>query len=100
MTANGDFERLRRLRLGEIKRLLRDRYGHTLPEDDAGREDLFELLLPVSLGVKSPAKVMRNVIETWAPWMEAAEAYVLLQRIETMPPTLRFRSAKDLGHRL
>ena len=30
--------------LGNIKCLLRHRYGHTLPDDDAGREDLFELL--------------------------------------------------------
>jgi hypothetical protein len=93
-------ETIRRLRLGDLKRLLRERYGATLPDDDAGRDDLVELLLPISLRVNSPAKVMRNVIETWAPWMEAAEAYFLLQRIETMPPALRTRTAKDLGKRL
>ena len=93
-------ETIRRLRLGDLKRLLRERYGATLPDDDAGRDDLVELLLPISLRVNSSAKVMRNIIETWAPWMEAAEAYFLLQRIETMPPALRHRTAQDLGQRL
>src|SRR5262249_43701424 len=90
MTAR--FETLRRLRLGDLKRLFRHRYGPTLFDDDAGRDDLFELLLPVSLRGKSAGKVMRNVIETWAPWMEAAEAYILLQRIEIMPLALRNRT--------
>ena len=44
-TINKD-ERIRRLRLGELKRVLLRRYGHELPEDDAGRADL-ELLLDV-----------------------------------------------------
>jgi hypothetical protein len=69
MTKQTDPEVLRRLRLGDLRRLLRHRYGPTLPDDDAGRDDLFELLLPVSLRPQSPSLVMRNVIETWAPWM-------------------------------
>jgi hypothetical protein len=92
-------ERLRRLRLGNIKRLLRDRYGPTLPDDDAGRDDLHELLLPVSLG-KSPAKVMANFIGNWAPWMSETEAAELIQHIERTPTPLRHRTAKDLGQRL
>ena len=43
-------ERMRRLRLGDLRRPLRDRCGSVLPDDDAGREYLFELLLPISLG--------------------------------------------------
>jgi hypothetical protein len=37
-------EMIRRLRLGDLKRVLQGHYGHTLSEDDAGCEDL-ELLL-------------------------------------------------------
>jgi len=94
-----DHEILRRLRLGNIKCLLRHRYGPTLPDDDAGREDLFELLLQVSLRIKAPTKVMRNFIQTWAPWMAEAEASEFIQRIERIPPNLRYRTAEHLGHR-
>ena len=45
-------EIIRRLRLGDLQKFLRFRYGHTLPDDDAGREDLHELLLPISLGTQ------------------------------------------------
>jgi hypothetical protein len=78
MNNQTDPELLRRLLLGNIRCLLRHRYGATLPDDDAGREDLFEMLLQVSLRQKSPAKVMRNTIEVWAPWMDAAEAFELV----------------------
>ena len=44
---------IRRLRLGDVQKVLRQRYGHTLPDDDAGREDLRELLMPISLGAGS-----------------------------------------------
>jgi hypothetical protein len=94
-----DPELLRRLLLGNIKCLLRHRYGPTLPDDDAGREDLLELLMQVSLRPKSAAKVMRNTIEVWAPWMPDAEAAALIQSVELTPPNLRYRTAKDLGRR-
>ena len=100
MPSSQTFEVLRRLRLGDLRRLLRHRYGPTLPDDDAGRDDLIELLLPVSLRPKSPALVMRNMIETWAPWMTGEEAFHLIQRIERTPSGLRNRTAKDLGCRL
>ena len=95
-----DPEMLRRLRVGDVKRHLRYRYGATLPDDDAGREDLFEFLLPVSLRLKSPSRIMANLIETWAPWMTGAEAAGFIQQIEQVPPALRNRTAQDLGRRL
>jgi hypothetical protein len=95
-----DPEMLRRLRVGDVKRHLRYRYGATLPDDDAGREDLFEFLLPVSLRLKSPTRIMANLIETWAPWMTGAEAAGFIEQIEQVPPALRNRTAQDLGRRL
>lgn len=99
MNKQTDPELLRRLLLGDIKVLLRHRYGPTLPDDDAGREDLLELLLQVSLRANSPAKVMRNTIQVWAPWMAEAEANELIQKIERTPPKLRYRTPADLGQR-
>jgi hypothetical protein len=66
-------ETIRRLRLGDIRKLLRRRCGPELPDDDAGREYLYELLLPVSLGPE-PVKIA-NVTEIWAPWMDANEGF-------------------------
>jgi hypothetical protein len=42
-------EIMRRRRYGDLRKLFHDRYGQTFPDDDAGNDDLFELLLPVSL---------------------------------------------------
>jgi hypothetical protein len=92
-------ETMRRLRLGDVKRYLRYRYGPTLPDDDAGRVDLYELLLAVSLAPKSASRIMANIVEIWAPWMDAAEASGLIQQVEQTPPELRRRTAGDIGQR-
>src|SRR5262245_5719940 len=73
-------ERIRRLRLGELKRVLLRRYGHELPDDDAGRADL-ELLLDVVSFARERRRRMKNIIETWAPWMDTAEAYELVENV-------------------
>jgi hypothetical protein len=92
-------EIIRRLRLGDLQKLLRSRYGHTLPDDDAGREDLLELLLPISLGPEDRRK-MANAIEVWAPWMGGNEAGQLIDRINRMPLYERKVGARRLGERM
>jgi hypothetical protein len=92
-------ETMRRLRLGDLRKLFRQRYGPTLPDDDAGREDLIQLLLPISLG-PTPEKIMRNAIEVAAPWMKAEEAQQLIGRIMEIPEQARRPTAKTLGKRL
>jgi hypothetical protein len=92
-------EMLRRLRLGDMPRYYRHRYGHTLPDDDAGREDLYELLLPISLGTE-PERKMQNAVQIWAPWMRSDEAGQLFDRINRMPCHLRKPTARELGKRL
>jgi len=95
-----DFEGLRRLRLGELKKLFRVRYGPTLPDDDAGLADLYELLLLDSMR-SNPKPYMGHTIEIWAPWMDdAATRFDLVRQIETTPISLRLRTAKNLGERL
>src|SRR6516225_9605967 len=106
-------ERMRRLRLGDLRRLVGDRCrGAILPDDDAGREYLKELLLPISLGpneavkraraieVWGPANRMRREIELWAPWMTDDEAQTLIDEINLMPPWQRKAKARTLGERL
>jgi hypothetical protein len=95
--ANG--EQFRRWRLGELRRLYHDRYGLTLPDDDAGREDLRELLLLASMAF-NPDRNMRNVLSQAAPWMDKAEAERLFDDINQTPIYLRKPSARILGDRL
>jgi hypothetical protein len=92
-------EILRGARLGDLRKVLRARYGHTVPDDDAGREDLSELLLPVSLG-KEPTLKMKNMIETWAKWMSPGDTTELIDRINRMPFCERLVNARRLGERM
>jgi hypothetical protein len=109
---SGD-ELLRRLRLGDLRKLFADRCrGRVLPDDDAGREYLRELLLPISLGPNEAVKRaraigiwtstdrMRREIELSAPWMAAGEVQEFLDEINLMPPWQRKPMARTLGERL
>jgi uncharacterized protein YdaT len=51
-------ENLRRQRLGDLRRLIEDRCGPILPDDDAGRDYLRELLLPISLSITRRIKAL------------------------------------------
>jgi len=106
-------ERLRRLRLGDLRKLFADRCrGSILPDDDAGRDYLRELLLPISIGpheavkgsraieIWGPTDRMRREIELWAPWMSEDEAQELLGEIDLMPTWQRKPKAMTLGERL
>lgn len=92
-------EMIRRLRLGDLKRLLRSRYGHTLPEDDAGRDDLRLLLCTISMGQGDWTK-LKNTIEVWAPWMDTDEALQLIEEINRTPDYLRKPKARLLGEKM
>jgi hypothetical protein len=99
--------------LGDLRKLLQDRCrGPILPDDDAGREYLRELLLPISLGpneaVKRPGAIqiwgpidrMLREIGLRAPWMSEDEAQELLDEIDLMPMWQRKPMARTLGERL
>src|SRR5262249_34193994 len=70
-----------------------------LPDDDAGREDLRELLLPISVGPNADLK-MPKAIELWAPWMPRDGAERLIDDINRTPIWQRKPNAKELGERL
>jgi hypothetical protein len=81
-------------------RLFRDRYGHQLPDDDAGREDLWLLVTNVSLAAAEPQKKMRHVIDVWAPWMSAAECEAYVAHVWGLDIYERTRTARELGEQL
>jgi hypothetical protein len=92
-------ETFRRCRLGELRRLFRDRYGPILPDDDAGRGDLRELLLLASMAF-NPERNMRNILWQAAPWMTKEEAEQVMDDVNRTPTYLRKPSARTLGDRL
>ena len=70
-----------------------------MTDDDAGREDLYELLLTISLGDGHERK-MKNAIEVWAPWMGADEARQLIDNVNRTPDYLRKITARRMGEKL
>jgi hypothetical protein len=67
-------ETIRRLRVGDVRRVLQHRCGATLPDDDAGRDDLDLLLRLHAVASNAAEKKMRCEVEISAPWMPKAEA--------------------------
>ena len=93
-------ETLRRLIVGDLRRVLRHRYGPVLHDDDAGRDDLTLLLLPVSLSPKAAPEKMRHQVEILAPWMPESEATDLIDSILQLPLWYRRPSFKEIGERI
>jgi hypothetical protein len=96
----GKAETLRRLIVGDLRRIFRHRYGAVLPDDDAGRDDLMLLLLPISLSRKAEVEKMQHEIEVSAPWMGSTEAGQLIDQIMRLPTYFRRPSRKEIGERI
>jgi hypothetical protein len=94
------WELIRRLRYGALIRLFRHRWGNVLPDDDAGRDDLWLLVTNVSLAAAEPEKKMHHVIEMWAPWMSAEEREAYVKHVWGLDIYERIPTAKELGRRL
>ena len=94
------WERVRRLRYGCLIRLFRHRYGYQLPDDDAGREDLWLLLQNVSLASAGSEKKVRAAIETWATWLSDEEARERIEFLGHLTTYERTPTARELGERL
>ena len=93
-------ETIRRLLVGDLRRIFRHRYGVTLPDDDAGRDDLMLLLLPISLCRKAAMEKMQYQIEVIAPWMPDTDAEQLIDQIMRLPLWYRRPSVKEIGERI
>src|ERR1700680_72892 len=98
--ARAKSETMRRLRLGDLVRLARSRYGIALPDNDAGLGLLVEMLSPISHG-REPARRMRCAIEIWAPWMiKRGEGAPLIDHVIRTPACERMPTAIAVGQRL
>jgi len=100
MSSDPKWELIRRLRYGALIRLFRHRWGHVLPDDDAGRDDLWLLVTNVSLAAAEPEKKMRHVIEMWAPWMATGEREAYVNHVWSLDLYERTQTAAELGKRL
>jgi hypothetical protein len=92
-----DLARLAVLRSVDLTKIFRDRYGHTLPDDDAGRDDAL-LMLGILAWRPNAGKLMRNFLEVSAPWLRRAEAEAMIADALSHPPM--FASADVIAHRL
>jgi hypothetical protein len=84
------------IRVREIERLFRHRYGRFLPDDDAGRDDLAVLLEHV-LRFKDGREVAPSFVRRWAPWMSDNEAAAAIELAAT---TFRIGRADEVAERL
>ena len=93
----GKWETVRRLRYGDVLKLIRYRYGaNGVPDDDAGRPDLMELLYLASMAPAGAEKKVRNNIELYAPWMQTDEVEALIQDLSLTPHYQKVRTAEQL----
>lgn len=65
------------LRLNDLAKLFRGRYGHVLPDDDAGRDDLFVAVNHLAC-LPHPQKPIDCWLEIWAPWLTVKERHDLV----------------------
>jgi hypothetical protein len=92
------WERVRRLRYGHVIKLILARYGIAgVPDDEAGRPDLMELLWLASQAAAGAERKVRNAIEVYAPWMQQQEADELIQLIALTPDFQKARTSQELG---
>jgi hypothetical protein len=72
------------LRLNDLARLFRSRYGITLPNDDAGRDDLLVAVHHLAC-LPRPRQAIMHWLEIWAPWMPVADASRLAAEVIANP---------------
>jgi hypothetical protein len=85
------------LRISELRRLFTARYGHTLPDDDAGREDVLIMANHLARRPGDAQRNIRNWLGLYAPWMPASEVETLISMVVARP--FKWRADK-LGAKL
>jgi hypothetical protein len=93
----GKWEVLRRLRYGDVLKLIRFRYGANPPDDDAARPDVMELLFLASMAPTGWEEKVRHAIELYAPWMPTDEVESFIQHLSVTPHYQKLRTAEELG---
>ena len=97
----GRWERVRRLRYGHVLKLIRHRYGAAgVPDDEAGRPDLMELIWLASSAPAGADKKVRDCIELYAPWMDEEEKRDLMEHVAMTPSYEKAKTSQELGNKL
>jgi hypothetical protein len=87
--------RIARLRIPELERYLRYRYGRVVPDDDAGRADLMILANHIAQNPNDPYNKIHCAIRYWAaPWMSPDEVRAIADKVLAKPRRYR---ASTLG---
>jgi hypothetical protein len=86
-----------RFRPDELHRLLRLRYGRTLPADDNGRRAAARMVDALAMSGDDGRRRAANFLELWCPWMALAER---VDAIEAAFRSPRFWSSRALGDEL
>jgi hypothetical protein len=101
-----DAARFPALRHGQLIRLVKQRLwqqarARVLPDDDAGREYLFLILVAASLYQRAKWRMGQDWCDL-APWLPEAEAHELIHRILAMPRAERraLMEPDELGRQL
>ena len=100
MSKPDKWEAVRCFRHGDFIKLFRHRWGHALPDDDAGRADLWLLVCNASLARREPEKKMRHLIEVWAPWMTAEECSEYVKHVWGLDFYRRLMTGREIGEQL
>jgi hypothetical protein len=85
------------LRINELNRLFAARYGHTLPDDDAGRDDIMVMAHHLARCPGEIGRRIRQWIELHAPWMTSDMAAQIIRFVLSKP--IKWR-ADTLAQRL
>ncbi|MGX4772014.1 hypothetical protein ACWAUC_19765 [Bradyrhizobium guangdongense] len=85
------------IRISELCRLFRARYGQHLPDDDAGRDDARIMAHHLAMITGDQRRRIASWLGTWAPWMRLDEMSRIIEAVIAKP----FRwNADTLGKRL
>ena len=100
MSKPDKWEAVRCFRHGDFIKLFRHRWGPVLPDDDAGRGDLWLVVCNASLARKEPQKKMRHLIEVLAPWMTAEECEEYVKHVWGLDFYQRLMTGREIGESL
>jgi hypothetical protein len=82
------------IRIDDFERYFAHRYGHVVPCDDAGREDLVILANHIAQNRNNPAAKIVRAIRSWASWMPVSAAEAIADEVLKKP---RWYKAVTLG---
>jgi hypothetical protein len=92
-------ETIRCLLYGDLLKVLRDRCGPVLPNDDDGRDSLNLLLRLVAVAEKAAPEKMQHQVDLHAPWAKA-EAQPWIDDFLSDDPRRVWLGGDELGQRL